>query len=150
MFFDTLPKNPLMYVILIEILSCCKNNRYVGSKKPSLINDGKLLKEIQGGLFQVQIAVSVTQEPVVVLQRMGINGFPVFAQEGRNQQQESALWLMEVGQHPVGHGKFVTRYNYYFRGSSEMIGLPAFHERKNGMKGLFRCCIRRVLVWLPL
>jgi hypothetical protein len=66
-------------------------------------------------LPQIQITVTITQKPEIVGQRIIVNFFPVVAQKGGNEQQQCALWLVEVGKHSADYFEIVTRKNDYLR-----------------------------------
>lgn len=66
-------------------------------------------------LFHQQRAVAIAQEAKIVGQRIVVDGFPVALHEGRNQEQQCAFGLMEVGDNGLHHPELVARTYHYLR-----------------------------------
>ena len=74
-------------------------------------------------LFPQQAAVSITQEPVVVLQGMVVYLAPVVAYKGGYQQQQCALRLVEIRNQCLHNFEQVSRCNKYLGARDYLLRL---------------------------
>ena len=59
--------------------------------------------------FQIQVAVAIAEETIIVVQGMFIYPLPFVTQVGSNEQEQGALWLMKIGDHAVSKPEPITR-----------------------------------------
>ena len=79
-----------------------------------------------------------------------VNAFPVPFYECRNQKQQGAWRLVEVGYHAFRHLRFISRREDNLRAGMQGVQPVAFHVVQDVLQG-FCCAEGRVgFVWLPL
>ena len=81
-------------------------------------------------------AVAVAQEAEVVAQGIVVDRFPVAFHEGRDQQQQGAFGLMEIGDDAFHQLEGVARRDDDLRGGHQLVGLVAVQVVEYVLQGL--------------
>lgn len=74
-------------------------------------------------LRQVEVGIAVAQETVVVLQGVAVDVLPIVSNERGDEQQECALWLVEIGDDALNHTRLVGRQDDEAGGAAQQVGL---------------------------